>query len=304
MIAPTRSASSVSEPTLYVAFELSQATWKLALTSGMAATPLLQTVAPGDAAALLRVVAAARRRLRLPSVTRVVSCYEAGRDGFWIHRWLTTLTVQNRVVDSASIEVSRRAKRAKTDRLDALKLVAMLIRVCHGERGVWREVTVPSAEAEATRHGSRERARLVQDRAAAGWGGAAPRGPATRTARGGRRCGTGRTSPCRRRCRGGSRGRRRGWRCWTRRSPSWTRRRWPALRPRRRRVRRSGWSRSEGWRRRAPRRCSMKGWCGGRFAIAVRSGPCSGFRRRRSRVERRCGSKGSVGRAIRAYSPR
>ena len=166
MIAPTRSASSVSEPTLYVAFELSQATWKLALTSGMAATPLLQTVAPGDAAALLRVVAAARRRLRLPSVTRVVSCYEAGRDGFWIHRWLTTLTVQNRVVDSASIEVSRRAKRAKTDRLDALKLVAMLIRVCHGERGVWREVTVPSAEAEATRHGSRERARLVQDRTA------------------------------------------------------------------------------------------------------------------------------------------
>lgn len=166
MTATTRSASSVSEPTLYVAFELSQATWKLALTSGFAAPPVLQTVAPGDAPALLRVFAAARRRLGLPSATRVVSCYEAGRDGFWIHRWLTTLTVQNRVVDSASIEVSRRAKRAKTDRLDALKLVAMLVRVCHGERRVWREVTVPTAEAEATRQGSRERARLVQDRTA------------------------------------------------------------------------------------------------------------------------------------------
>ena len=166
MTATPRSESSVSEPTLYVGFELSQQTWKLALTSGMGATPLLRTVAPGDSAALLRVLADARRRLGLPAGARVVSCYEAGRDGFWIHRWLTTLAVQNRVVDSASIEVSRRAKRAKTDRLDALKLVAMLVRVCHGERGVWREVTVPTAEAEATRHGSRERARLVQDRTA------------------------------------------------------------------------------------------------------------------------------------------
>jgi transposase len=166
MTATTRSESSVSEPTLYVGFELSQQTWKLALTSGMAAKPLLRTVAPGDSAALVRVLADARRRLGLPAAAPVVSCSEAGRDGFWIHRFLTTLAVQNRVVDSASIEVSRRAKRAKTDRLDALKLVAMLVRVCHGERRVWREVTVPSAEAEATRHGSRERARLVQDRTA------------------------------------------------------------------------------------------------------------------------------------------
>lgn len=166
MTATTRPEWSVSEPTLSVGFELSQETWKLALTSGMAATPLLRTVAPGDRAALLRVCAEARRRLGLPAGARVVSCYEAGRDGFWIHRWLTTLAVQNRVVDSASIEVSRRAKRAKTDRLDAFKLVAMLVRVCHGERGGWREVTVPTAEAEATRHGSRERVRLVQDRTA------------------------------------------------------------------------------------------------------------------------------------------
>ncbi len=166
MTATTRSESSVSEPTLYVGFELSEQTWKLALTSGVAPTPLLRTVAPGDAVALRRVLADARRRLGLPAEARVVSCYEAGRDGFWIHRFLTTLGVANRVVDSASIEVSRRAKRTKTDRLDALKLVAMLVRVGHGERGVWREVTVPTAEAEATRHGSRERARLVQDRTA------------------------------------------------------------------------------------------------------------------------------------------
>ena len=126
MTATTRSASSVSEPTLYVAFELSQATWKLALTSGFAAPPVLQTVAPGDAAALRRVFAAARRRLGLPSATRVASCYEAGREGFWIHRWLTTLTVENRVVDSASIEVSRRAKRLAIGMMAACAVVMFL----------------------------------------------------------------------------------------------------------------------------------------------------------------------------------
>lgn len=94
---------------------------------------------------------------------RVVSCYEAGRDGFWIHRALTALGVANRVVDSASIEVNRRARRAKTDRLDALKLVRMLVRVCGGERGVWSEVRVPSVADEAARHVSRERTALTQD---------------------------------------------------------------------------------------------------------------------------------------------
>src|SRR5216117_1105241 len=83
--------------------------------------------------------------------TSVVSCYEAGRDGFWIHRALTALGVANRVVDSSSIEVNRRARRAKTDRLDARKLVCMLVRVCQGEPEVWREVRVPAAADEAAR---------------------------------------------------------------------------------------------------------------------------------------------------------
>jgi transposase len=94
----------------------------------------------------------------------VVSCYEAGRDGFWIHRALLREGIGNRVVDSASIEVNRRARRAKTDRLDARKLVAMLVRVLLGERGVWREVHVPPAADEAARHASRERTQLVQER--------------------------------------------------------------------------------------------------------------------------------------------
>ena len=92
-----------------------------------------------------------------------MSCYEAGRDGFWIHRALAALGVENRVVDSASIEVNRRARRTKTDRVDALKLVMMLVRASCGEPRVFAEVRVPSAEVEAARHRSRERTGLVQE---------------------------------------------------------------------------------------------------------------------------------------------
>lgn len=162
MTAMTR-VVSVNEPTLHVAFELSQKEWKLALTSGIGVTPLLRTVASGDLAAVQVVLAESRRRFQLPATAAVVSCYEAGRDGFWIHRALASIGVANRVVDSASIEVNRRARRVKTDRLDALKLVTMLVRVCQGEARVWREVHVPSAADEAARHVSRERTALTQE---------------------------------------------------------------------------------------------------------------------------------------------
>lgn len=154
---------SVSEPTLYVAFELGKKDWKLAMTSGFGIEPWLRTVASGDLGGVARMLAAGRARFGLPATARVVSCYEAGRDGFWIHRALLGLGVANRVVDSASIEVNRRARRAKTDRLDALKLVRMLVRVCAGERGVWSEVRVPTVAAEAARQVSRERTALTQD---------------------------------------------------------------------------------------------------------------------------------------------
>ena len=161
MTATTRPEfGSVSEPTLYVAFELSAKQWKLAMTSGVS---VVRTVPAGDLRAVARAIADGRRRFQLAANAPVLSCYEAGRDGFWIHRALTALGMANRVVDSASIEVNRRARRAKTDRLDALKLVRMLIRVCGGERDVWREVRVPAVEAEAARSVSRERSALVQE---------------------------------------------------------------------------------------------------------------------------------------------
>jgi transposase len=95
---------------------------------------------------------------------RVCGCYEAGRDGFWVHRWLTYLGVENVVVDSSSIEVPRRARRAKTDRIDGRKLLAMLLRVGGGERGVWKVVHVPTEAAEDRRHLARALRAVKSDR--------------------------------------------------------------------------------------------------------------------------------------------
>jgi transposase len=163
MIATTRSEMSVSDPTLYVAFELGKKEWKLAMTSGFGVEPWLRSMASGDWREVERVIAQGRARFGLAATAPVVSCYEAGRDGFWIHRALRQRGVGNRVVDSASIEVNRRARRAKTDRLDARKLVKLLVRVCYGERDAWSEVRVPTVAEEAARQVSRERTALTQE---------------------------------------------------------------------------------------------------------------------------------------------
>lgn len=163
MIATTRSEVSVNETVLFVAFELGKKTWKLAMTTGLGLAPWLRTVASGDLGAVAEVITAARARFAVPEAARVLSCYEAGRDGFWIHRALGARGIENRVVDSSSIEVNRRSRRAKSDRLDAQRLVLLLVRVCCGDRHAWSEVRVPTAAVEAARHRSRERTALTQE---------------------------------------------------------------------------------------------------------------------------------------------
>jgi transposase len=164
MTAQTHSAlASVSEPTLYVAFELGARDWVMATSVDVATRPWIRRVPAGDLEKVMAGLGAARARYGLSPMAPVVSCYEAGRDGFWIHHALAQRGVHNRVVDSASIEVNRRARRAKTDRLDAAKLVTMLMRVCQGEARVWREVRVPPVAVEAARHSSRERQELVAE---------------------------------------------------------------------------------------------------------------------------------------------
>jgi transposase len=105
---------------------------------------------------LVREIELAKERFGLPKEAAVFSCYEAGRDGFWLHRFLEAHGVNSLVVDSASIEVSRRFRRAKTDRLDVGKLLNMLVRYHQGEPKVWSVVHVPSVAEEDQRQLHRE----------------------------------------------------------------------------------------------------------------------------------------------------
>jgi transposase len=149
-----RSESGERNYNLYLAFELGNAKWKLAFSDGEKVR-YVSIVARG-LKQLGEEVEKAKKRFRLVAGVRVLSCYEAGRDGFWLHRYLVSEGIENRVVDSSSIEVNRRKRRAKTDRLDAGKLVEMLRRYEGGEKRVWSVVRVPSVEEEDGRQLSRE----------------------------------------------------------------------------------------------------------------------------------------------------
>jgi transposase len=148
---------------LYVSFELGNAQWKLSLSNGVRG-PSRYAVAAGDGAAALACIAKARQRYGLSATAPVHSCYEAGRDGWWLHRWLLAHGIDNVVVDSTSIEVNRRARRAKSDRLDADKLLQMLMRYHGGERRVWSVLRAPTPEQEDQRRLHRELERLAKER--------------------------------------------------------------------------------------------------------------------------------------------
>lgn len=155
---------SAFEPVLYLAFELSEAHWKLGLTIGVGQRPRERNIRSCDLVALRDEIQRAKKRFDLPASVMVVSCYEAGRDGFWLHRYLTQEGIENLVVDSSSIEVNRRQRRAKTDRMDVEKLLSQLIRYRSGERKVWSVVHVPSVEDEDRRHLNRELSAAKKDR--------------------------------------------------------------------------------------------------------------------------------------------
>jgi transposase len=115
---------------------------------------------------VVREISLAKIKFKLPETAKVVSCYEAGGDGFWIHRWLQEQGVENFIVDSASIERSQRARKAKTDRLDGKKLAEMLRRYVAGEEDVWSVVRVPDPESEDLRRLQREADRLKKEHSA------------------------------------------------------------------------------------------------------------------------------------------
>lgn len=164
MAKATSHQDTANSDTLYLAFELSRANWKLGFSIGLGQRPRVRNVPAGDEERLLSEIAAAKRRFGLPAGARVCSCYEAGRDGFWIHRFLQALGIENVVIDAASLEVARRRKRAKTDRIDVAKLLRLLIRYHLGEHKVWSVVRVPSVEAEDHRQLQREIDTLTRER--------------------------------------------------------------------------------------------------------------------------------------------
>jgi transposase len=162
--AHTVHSTPTAGPVLYVAFELGWGSWKMAFTVGAGQSPRIRTVPARSTSSVLHEIKMAKLRFGLPANAPVVSCYEAGRDGFWLHRFLLQQGIQNIVVDSASIEVSRRKRRAKSDRLDATKLVSMLIRWHNGERKVWSVVHVPAVADEDGRQLHRELIELKAER--------------------------------------------------------------------------------------------------------------------------------------------
>lgn len=154
-------------PVVYLAFELAEKNWKLAFTTGLGQKARQRSVAAGDLEAVEREIARAKRRFGLAEQTRVVSCYEAGMEGFWLHRVLEQHGIENVVVDSSSIDVKRGRRTAKSDRLDGAALVMKLVRFVEGDRRVWSVVRVPPPEAEDLRHNDRELTRLSDERTAA-----------------------------------------------------------------------------------------------------------------------------------------
>ena len=149
---------------LLMALELGQRSWKLGFSTGIGQRSRVRQIAAGAVEAVANEILKAKLRLGLPPDAPVMSCYEAGREGFWVHRYLVAHGVTNHVVDSSSIEVNRRARRAKTDRLDLASLLNLLARYVQGDRRVWRVVRVPSVTDEDARHVPRTWETLTADR--------------------------------------------------------------------------------------------------------------------------------------------
>ena len=153
---------TTKDTVLYIAFELSDKKWKLAFSNG-SKVRYVSTDAR-DLNKLQVQIAMAKKRFGLKEDTKVVSCYEAGREGFWLHRYLLSIGIENLVVDSSSIEVKRRKRRVKTDRIDAGKLLGMLMRYHGGEKKAWSVVRVPSEEEEDGMNLGRELEVLKKER--------------------------------------------------------------------------------------------------------------------------------------------
>ena len=152
--------------TLYMSIELSATKWKLGFADRFGRIPRVRPLDAGDFRLLRREIKAAKKTFGLEADASVVICYEAGQDGFWIHRCLVSMGIESHIVEPASIEVNRKKRRAKTDRIDAQKIVLALMRFKVGDRFSCRMIRIPDAEAEDARHLNREMRTIKTERTA------------------------------------------------------------------------------------------------------------------------------------------
>jgi transposase len=163
----TDAPAATEYATVHMAFELSKAKWKLGVVLPGSAKMSRYTIDGGDLAALSARLSAVRAKAgRSGKPVQVLSCYEAGLDAHWLHRWLTQQGVVNHEIDPSSIEVSRRARRAKTDRIDLEKMIRSFLAYLRGEPRVCSVVHVPAVEDEDRKRRTRERERLLKERTA------------------------------------------------------------------------------------------------------------------------------------------
>jgi transposase len=160
--------STSNEPSIHAALELSKNSWLLAIQVPGRDNPSLHPLKGGDAAGLMAKLDAARDRVaKVTGLTpKVTLCYEAGYDGFWLARFLDERGITCLVMEPASLQVTRRARRVKTDRIDVESILHTLIGWCRGERQVCSMVVIPSVEEEDLRRSHRERDRLIRERTA------------------------------------------------------------------------------------------------------------------------------------------
>jgi transposase len=155
-----------SENTVHVAIELSSSSWLVAVRLPGGEKSRLHRMESGDTTGLLALLGELGQRAstKLGRVVDVACCFEAGRDGFWLHRLLTVNGVAAYVLEPTSILVNRRARRAKTDRLDAEGMLRVLATWLGGDRQVCSMVRVPTPEQEDAKRPHREREHLVRER--------------------------------------------------------------------------------------------------------------------------------------------